>query len=287
MEQLSVISYCSPAISEPLIYERGRWIGYEMNFLVRTVARLSLLASHFSLTLFFIFHSSLFTLNSATAQTTLQVVTKTIEKTYSSVEIEALGLQAERADVEVMVWSRPEIKIMVELTAKHPDRVIAAADLENLKYGIEQVGKTLYCRNYLMVSKGATKPQANLKVRFVVLMPAACTLNVNNSFGKIQIKGLTKETILNADFCSTDLLNMAGKITVNTHFGELRLTDIDGNIKLTTDHSETWLKQVRGQCDIKAQSGSIEINTDKAALKLNLKTNKTEVRYAQTLVNGH
>ncbi len=254
---------------------------------MRTVVRFSLFTSHFSLTLFFIFHSSLFTLNSATAQTTLQVVTKSVERTYSSAEIEALKFMAERADVEVTVWGRPEIKIITELTAKHPDRATATADLENLKYGIELIGKTLYCRNYLMVSKGATKPQANLKVRFVVLMPAACMLNVNNSFGKIQIKGLTKETMLNTDFCSTDLLNMAGKITVNTHFGEVRLTDIDGNIKLTTDHSETWLKQVKGQCDIKAQSGSIEINTDKTALKLNLKTNKTEVRYAQTLVNGH
>ncbi len=227
-----------------------------------------------------------FMLNSATAQNTLQVATKTVEKSYPSAQVEALKFMAERADVEVMVWGKPEIKIIVELTAKHPDRATATADLENLKYGIELIEKTLYCRNYLMLPKGATKPQANLKVRFVVLMPANCALNVQNNFGKIQIKGLAKETTLNTEFCNTDLLNMTGKITINSHFGELRLTDIDGQISLTADHSATWLKQIRGQCDIRAQSGSIEINTDKAALKLNLKTNKTEVRYAQTLVNG-
>jgi hypothetical protein len=246
-------------------------------------AKLRPISLHFpaTATAFLILHFTLV----ATAQTTLQVVTKTTEKTYPSAQIEAVGFRAERADVEVMVWGKPEIKIIVELTAKHPDRATATADLESLKYGIEQIGKTLYCRNYLMVSKGATKPQANLKVRFVVLMPASCALNVQNSFGKIQIKGPSNVTTLNTDFCSTDLVNMTGKITINTHFGELRLTDIDGQITLTADHSETWLKQIKGQCDIRAQSGSIEINTDKAAMKLNLKTDKTEVRYAQALVN--
>jgi FlaG/FlaF family flagellin (archaellin) len=237
---------------------------------------------------YIIVYFSLFTFHFSLSQTTLQVVTKTAEKTFSTEHIAGLNFQAERADVEVVVWNKSEIKIITELTAKHPDRAIATADLENLKYGIEQVGKTLYCRNYLMVSKGTTKPQANLKVRFVVLMPATCALNVQNSFGKIQIKGLTKEATLNTDFCSTDLTNMAGKITISTHFGELRLTDIDGQITLTTDHSDTWLKQLKGQCNIRAQGGSIEINTDKAALKLNLKTDKTEVRYAaQSLVIGH
>ncbi len=280
MKRSLVVSHGSWVVGHS-VRRSGSWVKSRTLFAKSHIAyRKACCILHFT---FYILHFTL----TATAQTTLQVVTKTIEKTYNTAHITGLEVLAERADVEVMVWAKPEVKIIVELTSKHPDRATATTDLENLKYGIEQIGKTLFCRNYLMMPKGTTKPQANLKVRFVVLMPANCAIKVQNSFGKIQIKGMSKETTVNTEFCSSDLVNMTGAITINTHFGELRLTDIDGQIVLTADHSDTWLKEIKGQCDIKAQSGSIDINTDKAALKLKLKTDKTEVRYAQALVTGH
>ena len=68
------------------------------------------------------------------AQTTLQVVTKSIEKTLSAPIGTFLNIDAEKADVTLRTDSRSrEVRIKIELTARHPQLDIAKHDIEALK----------------------------------------------------------------------------------------------------------------------------------------------------------
>lgn len=222
------------------------------------------------------FHSLL------SAQTTLQVVTKNVEKSFAFSETKKVQIQAERADVEVSTWGRSEIKIMIELTAKHPDRAVAVNDLGNFKYDTETTGGTLYVRNYVLLTKSAAKPQANLKARYRLFLPAACALHIQNSFGKVEVEGLDKEIQLKTEFCSVILQNISGKITLDAHFGTLQADNLNGKFSLTTDRSDCQLKNIKGTCRIRADYGSIDIDTDKTLVKMDVKANQTNLKYSPT-----
>ena len=212
----------------------------------------------------------------------MQVVTKSTERVFAFSETKKVQIQVERAEVDVNVWNRSEIKIMVELMAKHPDRAVASSDLENFKYATEIVGNTVYVRNYVLLPKGAAKPQANLKARYRLFLPASCTVNIQNSFGKITVEGLDKEIQLKADFCAVILQNISGKIVLDAHFGTLQAENLNGNFALNTDRSDCQLKNIKGTCRIRADYGSIDIDTDKTLVKMDVKTNQTTLKYSPT-----
>ena len=209
---------------------------------------------------------------------TLQVATKTIEKSFD--KIEEVRIQAERADIEVVTWNKPEIKLTVELTAKHPDRSTATNDLKTVQFTASQTNNILYINNYVLINKDNAKPQSNLKAHYILQLPATVSLFIIDSFGKIMIRGLTKSTTLKTQFCNIDISDSRGKINTEIHFGELRLTNIDANTNLVTDHTDAWLKQIAGFCKIRAKNGIIEIDTDKSEIDFDIKTDKAEVRYS-------
>ena len=237
--------------------------------------------STFHVVLFILYGSLL----SANAQM-LQVVTKSVEKTFAGNKINTVQILAERADVEISTWNKNELKIVVELVAKHPDRAVATSDLESLKYVFETVGRSVYLRNFVVLPSSGGRPEANLKARYTLLLPAACAVVLQNSFGKIEIKGLEHSTEVKAEFCATILQQLKGKIALETHFGDVKAEEMDGNMSFRSDRTDWQLKDLKGRCQIRAQHGIFEINTDKTLVKMDVKTDKTTVRFVPQLTNN-
>lgn len=68
----------------------------------------------------------------AAAQTTLQVATKHLEKDFEA--IKSIKIDAEKADIEIVVWNKSKVDLSVDLSAKHPEKAVAAKDLNYLKF---------------------------------------------------------------------------------------------------------------------------------------------------------
>jgi hypothetical protein len=215
-----------------------------------------------------------------TAQTTLHVATKTLEKSFDSKKIKGVNLQGERADIEVNTWSKDEVKVSIEFVAKHPDRLTAGNELAYLNHVADQSGSVVYLRNFVVLPKGVGRPTANLKTIFRVMVPANCAVTVQNQFGKTTLKGLTNTLELKTAFSAVSLENMKGIVILTTQFGELNVENLDGNLKITTDRTDVQLTQLRGECRVRAEYGTIVVNTDRTLVKLNINANKTAVKYA-------
>ena len=209
---------------------------------------------------------------------TLQVVTKTIERTFAYKGNETLQLYAERSDIEINTWARNEVKVVIELSAKHPDRAIAEKDVEVLRYVAEKLGKVISLRNFVVLPTKSPKPESNLKARFVLLVPAACTVEIKNTFGRTTLKGLQKETRLYTEFCQAELRELKGKLALNTHFGSLQVIDFEGEINLTSERTDVVVRAIKGKGNIRTLFGSLDIQADKTVVKLDIETKNTELR---------
>lgn len=210
---------------------------------------------------------------------TLQVVTKTIEKTFEASQYAKVQVWGERSDIEIMTWGKNEIKATIELTAKHPNRSTAEKDLEALHYTADKKGKTVSLHNFVVLAKNGTKPQSNLKARFTLFVPANCAVEIQNSFGKISLKGLQTQTMqLQTEFCTIELTDLRGTLTARTQFGALRTENFNGLLSIFAERTDLLLQQIKGECRVRAQYGSLDIQTDKSQVKLNVETKNTELR---------
>ncbi|MFN4144293.1 MAG: hypothetical protein ACK4GN_00600 [Runella sp.] len=222
----------------------------------------------------FTFHFSLPDLHAQT----LQVVTKVVEKNFSYKPSESLQIYAERSDIELSTWSKPEVRVVIELTAKHPERLTAERDLETMRYVAEKSGRSILMRNFIVLPPSRAKPQSNLKARYVLMVPVQCQVEIQNSFGKTLLRGLQNDTRLRTEFGSTEITDLKGRLTINTHFGELKVVDFDGNLNINAERTAIMIQAPKGECHVRTLYGSLDLQADKTQVKLNLDTQYTEIR---------
>lgn len=211
------------------------------------------------------------------AQVVLQVATKTIEKTVKASSVRTLYISAEKADVEITTWDRSEISIVMELSARHPDKNTATMDLFKAKYIADRNGKDYFLRNYIMLKNGESKPVSNLRTRYTIHLPPACAVDLKNSFGTVTLKGLKNNLQLKADFCTTNLADLQGKGHVNTSFGELKGDELSGDFSFASDHTKLFLERLAGNIKVNAEYGNVELHPGTALSSLSIRSKKAEI----------
>lgn len=208
---------------------------------------------------------------------TMQVVTKRIDKTFSYRDGYSLNIEGERAEVRVETWSKPEIRVQVELIAKHSKKEQAEKDLEKMRYVTNKEKNKIYLRNYLDVPEGSPEPQSQMKATYVIMMPEECPIYIKNNYGLIDAKDLMSSLKLNTRFSRIGLENIMGNIDINTSFGDLFADKLDGNIKVASRRSDITLKHMRGRYDIDAQYGILNFFATEGLLDFNLNADKSTV----------
>lgn len=220
----------------------------------------------------------IFTLaHATTAQTTLQVVTKSIEKTFSGSSV--LNIEAEKADIEILTWEKPEIKVTIDLIAKHPDRKTASSDLEMLKYVADKTSREVFLRNYLVIQNEKTKPSSNLKVRYSVRIPEGMKVMIQNNFGKIYVKGTTKNLLIKADFSIIELDDVNSNIKFDTHYGEIISKSFNGVAVINSERSDLTFSNLGGKNTINAQYGKLRIESVDGLKSLYINAEKAEINF--------
>ncbi len=215
--------------------------------------------------------------HATTAQTTLQVVTKSIEKTFSGSSI--LNIEAEKADIEILTWEKPEIKVTIDLIAKHPDRKTASSDLEMLKYVAEKTSREVFLRNYLVIQNEKTKPSSNLKVKYSFRIPEEMKVTIQNSFGKVYVKGNIKHLNIKADFCHIELDDLTGNTKLDTHYGEIISKSFNGIAVINSERSDLTFSNLGGQNTINAQYGKLRIESVDGLKSLYINAEKADINF--------
>ncbi len=211
------------------------------------------------------------------AQTTLQVVSKNVDKSLNFKMGNDLEINVEKADLMVKSWASPQVKMQVELLAKHPQLETAKKDLNALKFVAETIGKTIYIRTYVAVDKGQSKPTSDLRAVITVWLPAETPIYIKNSFGKTNVQQFSGHVDLSLEFCKTKLSQLKGEVTINTRFGDVEADNLTGKLTITSNRSNLTLKILRGPSLINATYGKIIVEADRNLTTLTVNGDKADV----------
>jgi hypothetical protein len=216
-------------------------------------------------------------LSTADAQTTLQVVSKNVDKSMDFKMGNSLEINVEKADLTVKSWASPQVKIQVELLAKHPQLETAKRDLNTLKFVTETIGKTIYIRNYVAIDKGKEKPTSDLRAIITVWLPAETPITIKNSFGKTNVQQFNGRVDLTLEFCKTKLSQLKGETLVNARFGDVEADNINNKLTITSNRANLNLKLLRGVTLINATYGKIIVEADRSLTALTVNADKADV----------
>jgi hypothetical protein len=212
-------------------------------------------------------------------QTTVQVVTKTIDKAFDYKQGNLVSIDAEKADITIKTDANTkEVKVKIDLMSKHPQIDAAKKDIDALKVITEIIGKTIYLRNYVAIAKGEEKPKSELRARYTILLPPDAAVSVKNNFGKLNITDLKSKLSIVSEFCKTQLDNISGEVAIDAKFGDIMGNNINAKIAIVSHRTDIDLKILRGVCDIKAQYGKIKIDADRLLTTLKVQAEKADVK---------
>lgn len=222
---------------------------------------------------------ALLALVSASAQTTLQVATKHLEKEFEG--IHTIIIDAEKADIEIVVWNKSKVQLSMDLSAKHPEKSVVAKDLNFLKSGVDAKNGQLRLRNYILLGQKDKKPESNFKAKYVLKIPENIDLQIKNSFGKITHSGKTKKLTITAEFCTISLNHVKGFSKIQTKYGELNIDGIEGNTGIKTERSNLTLKNFSGIFSIDTYYGEIQLVSPREVQNLTLNGDKSDIQLKQ------
>lgn len=208
----------------------------------------------------------------------LHVITKKLEKRFAYQSGYEVNIEGEKADVSIMTWDRDEILFEVQFVARHPDKAVAEADVEKMKYVADRVRNKIYVRNYLSIAEGEAPPASNMQAKYQVKVPKDCPVYLKNYFGAAQVANLEKRFRYQGEFSPLGLENVSGEIDMDSRFGDIQGRQLDGQIQISTRRSDLVLEEIQGRYNIQAEYGEIRIlSASSGLLDLNIQAEKSNV----------
>ena len=210
-----------------------------------------------------------------TGQSSLKVVTKKVEKTFTYKTGYELNIEGEKAEISVQSWNEDKVLIEMELIAENTDRAVAEKEVEKIIYEMERHKNRIYARNYVDSKEG--KPASSLSVRYSITMPRECPIYIKNNLGEVLVSDLSSSLKVNSQFSPIGLENITGFIEVRTRFGDVNGQAMDGDINVYSRRSDITLSDLKGMLNLESQYGEIHLARFAKLTGMNIQAEKSNV----------
>ncbi len=211
------------------------------------------------------------------AQVSLQVVTKTIERSFEYDRGDYVMLKGNKSNIEVVGWDVPTVKVEIKLTSKARTKAIAEKELEFQRYILEKRKEEIGITNYYSYPYKDYKLESILLASYKIWVPKAAVLQITNEYGNITMKDLQGTYVLDNRFGNLTLENVSGKGTYNSYFGDCHISNLSGEQELIFSKTKTIISGLSGSAEIKSNLGDLSIIGISTLLQLNVEAVKADV----------
>lgn len=159
-------------------------------------------------------------------------------------------------DVVVTGGDVDTVEVKVVMTAYDSTQARADEEVKTIKYVIEQKGNTITLKYELPKSMNFNN---NINtVDFIVTVPTETTVEVDNSFGIVDVSDVKGNVDINGDFGDVSAENIEGALVIESSSGTIDIKSVnadESNVKVDADFGDITLEKVGGK-DISVTSNS-------------------------------
>ena len=214
------------------------------------------------------------------AQDKIQVVTKTITQSFAFASDESLLIEAEKANVRIKGWDRPDVQVVLKLIAKHPTRTVAERDLSALHYQFTTQGSKKLLKNFFQLTDERFDITSNLRADYEVWVPHQRTVTVNNRYGTTELSDWRANLYITVEFGEVLLEQISGSVTLDVTYGDVTAQHTRGLFTAIARKSNLNLYQVEGAMSLKSNYGEINITTQDRLHQISVDATRTKVTFS-------
>ena len=179
---------------------------------------------------------------------------RNISKTYPA-SGNTLNVDNQFGNVKVITWDKNEIKVDIHIEASSnvkeiADKTFEKMDVEDSQQGKNINFKTVFNKNNKEEKTSCNNCKSNMSIDYTVQLPASTTLNIENSFGGIDIPDYNGTVSLTSKFGHLNAGKLSKPEKIAVEFGKADLKSI-GNIDLDFKYSSINIGSLTGNCKLK------------------------------------
>lgn len=170
-------------------------------------------------------------------------------------------------DVVVTGGDVDTVEVKVVMTAYDSTQARADEEVKTIKYVIEQKGNAITLKYELPKSMNFNN---NINtVDFIVTVPTETMVEVDNSFGIVDVSDVKGNVDINGDFGDVSAENIEGALMIESSSGTIDIKSVNAdknNVKVDADFGDITLEKVGGKdISVTSNSGTITFTDVRAA----------------------
>jgi len=233
--------------------------------------------------LLFIFVTTGYISVTLTAQTKIQVVSRSINRTFTYVEGTIIQVNGEKAQIKVRPSPTKQITVLITLVAKNPSLKDAETDVKYCNYTINESAGKIIIANTFDIKKGYKEISSNLSARIELEIPGDLSLTIRNIYGSIDLKDVQATWNITNDFGPLSFQNIKGTLTVNSKYGDISGFEINAPTNIDAKNSDMVLKDIHKILTVKDQYGTITLERIKAPVNVDCEMSAINISIADMM----
>ncbi|MEO0556127.1 MAG: DUF4097 family beta strand repeat-containing protein [Bacteroidota bacterium] len=193
------------------------------------------------------------------AQTKVEVITKTVEKSFVYKSGYSLQVDGKSAVIDVKGWDGTGIKVVMKLISKGLNADVAKKELEYQKYAMDEINRSIVIRNYLLLPRNLDELSTIQETEIQIYVPKNVKLGVKNAFGETRLSEITGQVSIENEYGDIFISNLEGPCRVKSFFGDLKLRTTSGTLTFEISHTETSISGFSGSAKINTNLGNVSI----------------------------
>lgn len=207
-------------------------------------------------------------LASVNAQTKIQVVTRTISRTFECKPGCILNVKGEKANILIKKSADNKIRLKISLISKNPEREIAEADLKYCNYQITENNKGINISNFFDAKSQFKEISSNLSAKFEIEVPSCINLKLANIYGNVEMNDIEGIFNLTVDFGKVNFSGISGSLYINSNVTDIVGNNLNAVASIQAQKADIALSNIKNLLRIKNQYGSIELEDARAAVNI-------------------
>ena len=174
-------------------------------------------------------------------------------------DIKELKLTNSFGDIEIRKGNSNEIRLEANVTVQYNDENKARNYIKDAIRIEEGQITNIYIDK---ISSNRSRDYEKAMVDFIVYIPEGITVDIQNSFGDIDVESAGKTTVKNSHG-DIKLVDCSKDVEVENSFGRIEMENIGGNIDASSSNGDIRIEDVAGSIDTETSFGNIRINNVK------------------------
>jgi hypothetical protein len=195
----------------------------------------------------------------AFAQTKIQVVTRTISRTFAYHPGCIFEIKSEKANIQVKKSSDNNLRIKLLLVSKNPSKEQAEKDLKYSDYKITESKDAIGVSNFFNNQNQFKEISSNLSAKYEIEVPSGTILKLKNIYGTVDIIGATGTFNISLDFCQISLSNVSGNISINSNYSDIKGENISAITNIQAQKGDIVFTNIKNLLKIRDQYGTISL----------------------------